>query len=219
MYRPARHARRAANPQPAAARVAALTGDGDFTWVANLLRQRRDEILDRWFEATAAQPFHHGRRERAIADHIPPLFEALVGQMGRQAPPDVQASPLLQDPYVFEEAQAHARVRLEQGLSAAEVLLEFRLLRQEIGRALRLYLPDGAPAADVVAAALLLDDALDGAALPALAALDAREAERQRLAEERRVLDEEREAFVLTIAHDLKNPLTSIKGTAQILLR
>jgi hypothetical protein len=43
-----------------------------------VLRARRDEILDRWLDVTARQPFHQGRREHAVADHIPRLYDAIV---------------------------------------------------------------------------------------------------------------------------------------------
>ena len=85
-------------------------------------RQHWDEILDRWL---------------AAADHIPRLFDALAALLHRVAPRGVQAGEPLEDAAVLEAAQAHAGDRFRQGLAATEVLTEFRLLRQEIGRALR----------------------------------------------------------------------------------
>lgn len=56
----------------------------------------------------------------------------------------------------------HARDRFAQGLDPPAVLAEFRILRQEIGRALRERSKGGA--GDLFAAELLVHDALDGAA-------------------------------------------------------
>ena len=58
------------------------------------------------------------------------------------------------------------------------MLTEFRLLRQEIGRALREH-SNGA--GDLFAGELLVHDALDGAVALGLAALEAHESERTRL--------------------------------------
>src|SRR5918999_1211684 len=83
-----------------------------------------------------------------------------------------------------------------------DVVVEFRLLRQEIWRALRAELPDSAPTGDVLAAQLLLNDAIDGAMGVGLDYFV-------------RAVEEAKEEVLLTTAHDLRNPLTSIKGTAQ----
>ena len=40
-----------------------LAEDADLGWVADALVSAREQILERWLEATAGQPFHAGRRE------------------------------------------------------------------------------------------------------------------------------------------------------------
>jgi signal transduction histidine kinase len=187
-------------------RVEHLTRGADLSHVAELPSQRRDEILGRWLVATGIQPFHLGRRADAVADHIPELFDALVALMQRSAPRWLTPGPPLDNPAVLAAAQAHARRRFEQGLAAADVVVEFRLLRQEIGRALRLHLPSGAPPDDVVGAELLVNDALDGAISLALSALS-------------RQIEELREEFLATVVHDLRQPITTIKGHHQLALR
>ena len=127
-------------PAPSAdpgARVEGLARDGDFAAVATVLRARRDDVLRSWLEVVKAQPFLRGEGERAAADHIPELYDALVALLERCAPRTRAAQPPLDDAGLLSEAEAHARERLEQGLSAADVVTEFRLLRQEIGRELR----------------------------------------------------------------------------------
>ncbi len=120
------------------------------------LRERRDEILDRWVEVVARQPFHRGRREHAVADDIPALFDGVVDALARCAPVWIEPQAPQGNPVVAEAAEQHAAARGRQGLQAADVVVEFRLLRQEIWRALREELPDSAPTGDLLAAQLLL---------------------------------------------------------------
>ena len=170
------------------------------------LRERRDEILERWLEVVARQPFHRGRRERAVADHIPALFDGVLEVLARGAPVWIEPQSPQENAAVAEAAEQHAAARGRQGLQAADVVVEFRLLRQEIWRALRAELPDSAPTGDVLAAQLLLNDAIDGAMGVGLDYFV-------------RAVEEAKEEVLLTTAHDLRNPLTSIKGTAQLINR
>ncbi len=202
-----------------ATRVEQLARGADLAWVADVLTARRDAVLQRWLAAAKHQPFHLARPEAAIADDIPRLYDALVALLQRDQAPTIEAPSPQEDPSVLDAIQAHTRSRLAQGLIAADVVTEFRLLRQEIGRALRQDLPDRAPATDVAGAVLLVHDALDGAVFLATTALAQQEAERQALTAARQVMETERARFVASIAHDLKNPLATAKGTVQLLRR
>jgi signal transduction histidine kinase len=184
-------------------RVTAYTQDSNLAWVVTALAEHREAILARWLDAAALQPFHHARRERAVADHIPTLFDALVALLARSAPSARDPAAPLNDPAILAAAQGHALMRVEQGLAPVDVLTEFRLLRQELWHALRVAIPDSAPSSDVVGAELLVNDALDGASALALAALTDR-------------VDRVREEFLATIVHDLRQPLTKIRGYAQL---
>jgi len=179
---------------------------GNFAWVAVALMQRRDEIVEGWLDASATQPFHKGRRERAVADHIPALLDALIGLLNTTAPSWIAARAPLEDVGILAAAQSHARVRAEEGLSPADVVVEFRLLRQEIWRALRASLPEEAPTGDVVAAEMLINDALDSAITQGLAALTD-------------YVQQLREEFLATTVHDVRQPLTVIAGETQMLAR
>ena len=187
-------------------RVEEFTQGANFAWVASVLTSERSDILERWLDATAQQPFHFGRRENAVADHIPALFDALTGLLRTTAPRWVDAYAPLEDIGIVAAAQSHSRMRAEQGLQPADVVVEFRLLRQEIWRALRASLPAGAPVDDVVAAEILVNDALDGAITQGLVALNDQ-------------VEQVREEFLATTMHDVRQPLTSILGEAQLLDR
>jgi hypothetical protein len=125
-----------------AARAQSIAHDTDLSAVAELLADRRNEILNRWLATVSAQPFHAERGQPAIGKHLALLFDALIEVLQRSAPRWSNPTPALNDLAVLAAAQAHADERFELGLTAAEVVTEFRLLRQEIGRALRFHLAE-----------------------------------------------------------------------------
>lgn len=155
-------------------RVGPLAPGDRLQAVVAVLRRGRDEALRRWLEAARQQPFHAGRPEAAIADSVTDLFDALVAFLDGSD----GTTPPMADPAIRDSALAHARARFSQGLTPAELLTEFRLLRQEIGRLLHQATED---LPNVLAAELLINDALDGAATVGLVALDAHQAEQLRL--------------------------------------
>lgn len=170
-----------------------------------VLRTRREEILDRWLDVVARQSFHQGRREHAVADHIPALYDAVIATL-EQGLRRTNGTDALDSSGVTEAAVLHAEARSREGLQPADVVIEFRLLRQEIWHALREALPDYTPLDDAVAAQLLLNDSLDAAMMVGL----------EHFMHSIEVLKDE---FILTLTHDLRNPLTSLKGVAQLLVR
>lgn len=184
-------------------RVERLTRGADLAPVADLLAARRDEILERWVEVTRRQPFHHGRRDHAVADHLPHLIDGLVAVLRRSAPRDAEPEAPLDDERVLEAARDHAFVRFEQGLGAADIVTEFRLLRHEISRAVGLYLDEDESPADVVAAELIINDALDGATALSLSALTDK-------------VEEVRADFLATTLHDAQQPVTTAKLSIQM---
>ena len=144
--------------------------------VAELLASRRADVLHRWLEAARSEPFHRGRPEQAIADSMPALFDALVDLLRRHADrsPGVgyaEPSSPIHDAAVLAAARAHAATRFAQGLEVPAIVAEFRLLRQEIGRALRQLPSLGVLPIEAARVESVVDDALDGAVLLALEAL------------------------------------------------
>lgn len=188
------------------ARIETLARDTDLGWVAAALAARRDQILDNWLTAAAKRPPHLGRREAAVADDIPRLFDALVDLLEREAPRWVDPTAPLDDPAVLAAAEDHAQVRSGQGLRPADILTEFRLLRQEIWRALRSHLSEGVPLRDVLGAEALVNDALDGVMGVGLRALTER-------------TESVREDFLATTVHEVRQPITVIRGAAQLAAR
>lgn len=177
-------------------------GAADLTPVVEVLQAKRDEILSRWLRAVEQQPCHLGRPARAVADNIPPLFDTIVANLAKDA--SIRGSSSSEDSE--EPARLHAQARAAQGLLPAEVVTEFRLLRQEILHTLRKQIPEDENPSDLLGAELLLSDALDAAIGTAINYfVDA--------------LEEAKDDFVAIAAHDLRTPLTVLKGTAQFLNR
>jgi len=177
-----------------------------MNWATERLRQRRDEILDAWLAAVAAEPFNRAKTKQVVSDHIPRLFDAMVELLERTWSEGMAPDSPFDDPAVVAMAKAHARSRAEQGLRPADVVVEFRLLRREIRRALRVKSEDSVQPAVALAAELLVIDVLDGVISIGLEAFSTS-------------LAEEREAFLATTLHDLGHPLTGILGRAQFLVR
>src|SRR5262245_23262860 len=140
-------------------RVERLTRGADLTAATALLAEARDQILERWLDAATDQPSHRGRRERAVADHIPRLYDAVLALLERNSPRWIDPTAPLDDPAVVEAAKAHAEVRANQGLQPGDVVIEFRLLRQEILYALRGAMPIETDPADLLCVQLILNDA------------------------------------------------------------
>ena len=101
-------------------------------------------ILDRWLSVASRQPFHRERPgPRRLRSHPgaarcgrrrpPPT--GLLRRGGDRAPRRPRA--------VTAAAMAHAQARFDQGLGPVAVVTEFRILRQEIGRAMARTLDAG----------------------------------------------------------------------------
>lgn len=187
-------------------RVSAVTDGADLSAVASALADGRGDILQRWLEVTSRQPFHAHRPERAVADHIPELFDAIVALLRRERPEGQDVEAPLDDDDIAAAATAHAEVRFGQSIGPGAVVTEFRLLRQEIGRSLMKMLDDDVAPSDVVAGLAVVGDALDGAATVGLGALSDR-------------IESLRESFLATTLHDVRQPITLVEGSLHLAAR
>jgi signal transduction histidine kinase len=176
--------------------------DRDLGWVANLLAERRDDVLDRWVAAAARQPFHFGRRELAVSNHLGRLYDAVIDLL-RRAPGTLDHASAWADPEALLAAQDHAQDRVAQGLEPADVVVEFRLLREETGRAVLTHLAAGVPAGDAIRATLLMNSVFDGALMVILGTLT-------------RHVDEARAEVLAAATHDLAQPLTGIRASVEV---
>ena len=184
-------------------RVDVIVRSSDLGPVADALAAQRERILEHWLRVAVRQPFHKERPELAVADHIPTLLDAVVAVLRRPAARDEEPTAPLDDEAVAAAATGHAQARFDQGLGPVAVVTEFRILRQEIGRAMYLHLGEDTPTPDVVAGLTLVGDALDGAAMVGLTALSER-------------IETLRESFLATTLHDVRQPITLVQGSLHL---
>ncbi len=97
-------------------------------------------------------------------------------------------------------ATAHAQARFLQGLGPVAIVTEFRILRQEIGRAMASTPDERADVKDIVAGLTIVGDALDGAATVGLTSLSDR-------------IEDLRESFLAATLHDVRQPITLVEGS------
>jgi signal transduction histidine kinase len=181
-------------------RVDVIAGSADMAPIADALVVQRTRILDRWLSVASRQPFHAERPDHSVSDHIPALFDAVVAVLRRRDLPDERSSAPLDDEAVSAAAIAHAQVRFDQGLGPVAVVTEFRILRQEIGRAMASELDIDIDTKDAMAGITVVGDALDGAATVGLTALSDR-------------IETLRESFLATTLHDVRQPITLVEGS------
>jgi signal transduction histidine kinase len=181
-------------------RVETIVHSSDLRPVADTLEAQRTQILERWLAVARRQPFHRERPERAVSDQIPDLLDAIVAVLRRPGADEDYPVPPLDDDRVGSAASEHAQVRFEQGLGPVAIVTEFRLLRQEIGRAVRGHIAPDTPTGDVVAGITIIGDALDGAATVGLTALSDR-------------IETLRDSFLATTLHDVRQPITLVEGS------
>lgn len=186
-------------------RAKQLSRNSDGRGMAQALTRQRATILEAWLEVVSQQPFHAGHPERAVADHIPALFDALINLLARDAPGEDIEAPM-DDAGVAGASKAHAQMRFEQSLGPVAIATEFRLLRQEMSRALRVQLDEDASVDDVISSLAVVNDALDGATMLALSALTDR-------------IETVREDFLATTLHDLRQPISLIQMSLQLAAR
>ncbi|MEO8437065.1 MAG: sensor histidine kinase [Chloroflexota bacterium] len=184
-------------------RVDVIVATADLGPVADALAAQRSRILERWIEVASRQPFHRERPDNAVSDHIPEMFDAVVAVLRRPDLRDEAPTAPLDDDAVAAAATAHAQVRFEQGLGPVAVVTEFRILRQEIGRAMASELAAEMDTGDAVAGITLVGDALDGAAAVGLTALSDR-------------IEMLRESFLATTLHDVRQPITLVEGSLHL---
>ncbi len=181
-------------------RVKEVAASADLAPVAGALRNQREPILDAWLAAARRQPFHRDHPDRAVADHIPALFDAVVDLLARSAATPAEADAPMADDAIETSARDHAQMRFEQRLGPVAIATEFRLLRQEIARALQRFLGDDLAVGDIVAAIALVNDAIDGATMLALSALT-------------KSVETVREEFLASTIHDVRQPITLIEAS------
>jgi len=164
--------------------------------LTEILRVHEETILDDWEQAVRQSLSESARLDgENLRDDIPKFLDRLIKWLDGHS---VQTSETVDK----ETTGAHARHRLEFGVSLDHLVHEFRLLRQTIMR--HICEPDtqfDGPLSDLIR----LNDAFDHAMAETVSTY----------VHER---DAARDMLLAVLGHDLRNPLTAVKMGIQSLL-
>ncbi len=92
--------------------------------ISSFLREHRNEILRSWETSVVSEQREVALHGLVLRNDVPPLLDALAAWLEGGEPPE--RSP------VSLQASKHVMQRLDQGLSLAQLLREYRLLRETI---------------------------------------------------------------------------------------
>jgi signal transduction histidine kinase len=172
-------------------------------YIADYVEQHKDEILDRWRKAAKEDSAQAERLaqmdDRELLDHLPALTEELIGVLrGKQGS------------LVEDDARRHGHQRRLDGYSVVDVLWELTIFR-------RVFLGVLDEASAAVADWIPVEESktiLDLLDLCARASIEqyVKEAEQERdaAATRTRILETQRQRFLSTLSHELRNQIQPI---------
>lgn len=187
-----------------------------------VLLDKIDEIIATWIEEVRCDIKLDSNKELTyteIHNALPDILHAIATLLT----PD----PLDDEDREFNEyALEHGTVRAEQGFDTAEVVREYRILRNVVLSALEPSLCEGT-VPEAIRAVRKIDDVLDGAVLISLDSyvkqrfktLEHMQAQLLLTNQELNRLVQSQKDNLSHLAHELKNPLNAIMGFSTILLR
>jgi signal transduction histidine kinase len=173
------------------------------TYIADYLEQHKDEILDRWRTAAQDESAQAERLaamdDRELLDHLPALTAALIGVLRGQ-----------EESQIEKDARDHGHQRRLDGYNVLDVLWELTIFR-------RVFLAVLDEASEAVADWIPVHESrtiLDLLDLCARASIDQHvketEQERDAAASRARTLETQRQRFLSTLSHELKNQIQPI---------
>ncbi len=187
-----------------------------------VLLEKLDEIIATWIEEVRRDVKLGSNKElthKEIHNALPEILHAIATLL--------TADPLDDEDREFTEyALEHGTVRAEQGFDTAEVVREYRILRNVVLSALEPNLCEGT-VPEAIRAVRKIDDVLDGAVLISLDSyvkqrfdtLEQMQAQLLLTNQELTRLVQSQKDNLSHLAHELKNPLNAIMGFSSLLLR
>jgi signal transduction histidine kinase len=188
---------------------------------STILNQKRDTIIEQWVESVFEDQQIEATNEltfKAVRDSLPKVLQSLAAML---------ADEKLENFEVIDEASLeHGVIRAEQGFEPAEIAREYRLLRSVIFSELEADLVQASPK-DVLWATRLIDTVVDEAIARCFDSYtQSRIEELEKLKTQLQLTNQELTRLVRAshdnmskLTHELKTPLTSIIGYADLFLR
>ncbi|MBW4461312.1 MAG: sensor histidine kinase [Nodosilinea sp. WJT8-NPBG4] len=188
---------------------------------STILDQKRDTIIELWINAVFEDQQIEATNEltfNAVRNSLPRVLESLAAMMADGEPENFEI--------VDEASLEHGLIRAEQGFEPAEIAREYRLLRSVIFSELEADLVQAEPK-DVLWAIRLIDAVIDEAIARCfdsytqtrMEKLDKLRAQMQLTNQELTRLVRASHDNMSKLTHELKTPLTSIIGYADLFLR
>ncbi len=188
---------------------------------SQLLVGKIDTIAKNWVEAvrfdrqiSSADDLPHS----AIQNHVPDVLMAMATVLSHSEESDIQA--------IVHNSLEHGVLRAAQGFAPTEIAREYRLLRQVIFSTLEADLIKGT-VREVMRAYSVIDATIDEAIAQCFKSyVDERLRELQQLQSQAELTNQELTRLLKAnqdnlsqLAHELKNPLNSIIGYSELVLR
>lgn len=185
------------------------------------LEQKVELITQRWIEAVHQDSEIQSAKKlayEAVKNSLPEVLKELAGLLSPQLPGD--------EDDLEERSLCHGWVRAEQGYDTAEIIREYRLLRQVILSVLEADLLSGS-AIEVLESVRLIDRVFDEVITVSMESyIESRLVELRQMQSQLTLTNQELSRLVQVhkdnlsyMAHELKTPLTSIIGHSSILLQ
>ncbi len=188
---------------------------------SQLLAEKIDTIVKNWVEAvrfdrqiSSADDLPHS----AIRNHLPDVLTAMTSVLSKSEDTDIES--------IVQNSLEHGVLRAEQGFAPTEIAREYRLLRQTIFSTLETDLLEGT-VPEVMRVYRVIDATIDEAVTQCFKSyVDERLRELQQLQSQAELTNQEltrllkaNQENVSQLAHELKNPLNSIIGYSELILR
>ncbi len=188
---------------------------------SQLLAEKIDTIAKNWVEAvrfdgqiSSADDLPHS----AIRNHVPDVLMAITTVVSQSQESDIQS--------IVHNSLEHGVLRAAQGFTPIEIAREYRLLRQAIFSTLEADLLEGT-VPEVMRVYRAIDATIDEAISQCFKSyVDERLQELQQLQSQAELTNQELTRLLKAnqdnlsqLAHELKNPLNSIIGYSELILR
>jgi len=178
--------------------------------VADVIKKRKEEIIDKWVNRLSDElAVVHSMDDAATKDSMPELLESLA-----------EALLASEHKEVVFHSRHHGRQRTEfKGYTLANVIREYHLLRNTIFEVLDEY--DGIHKNERDTIIYVIDQAIEQAANTFHRISHDVLTKGIKLAEQKadmlNVVDQNREEFIMSLSHDLNNPLNNIQAGINLL--
>jgi signal transduction histidine kinase len=180
-----------------------------------------EAIIERWIAAVHQDAKIVSAKElayEAVRNSLPEVLEELAALLSRSLAGDEEE--------LKDKSLCHGFVRAQQGYDTAEIVREYRLLRQVIMAVLEPDLLSGTPR-EIIHSLRLIDNVFDEVITSSLESyIESRLVELRQMQSQLTLTNQELVRLVQTqkdnlsyMAHELKTPLNSIIGYSNVLLR